>query len=505
MSVDLEVLRRTPAAVEPPRRGARVAVGAVVVLGALAWAAFLLRDVWSPPRAVRTARVVVETGGAGRAATVFDATGWVEPDPFPIQVRPLVDGVVERFEVVEGDVVKAGETVLARLRNVDLEAEVEKLGRALARAQARLPELDVDAAEAQRVLELKLLLRAEVARLEGAAQVAEAERRAALADVEVARKQLAVARTELSAQETLQLGGGGLPVARARAEASVASAEAEIVAKEAAVAKAAAALEATRLERAVADDALAHPVELEARVGRVAAQQALARAEVGEVETDLAVARRFAALLEVRSPTDGVVMLRRAAPGAAVGPGVGMRRGEGSVLTGGEGVLVDLYDPKKLQVKVNVQLANVSLVGRGQAVELTLDAIPGRTFRGEVVRLTSLADRNNNTLEGKVRILDPDPLMRPEMVVRARFLVPKGAAAVGDGVAARILVPKAALRDGAVFVLDPRRDGRARRVAVERIGDAGDAVEVKGALSETQRVILDAVEDGQRVADGGDA
>ena len=210
-------------------------------------------------------------------------------------------------------------------------------------------------------------------------------------------------------------------------------------------------------------------------------------------------------VVEVRSPVDGVVMLRRAAPGAAVGPGVGMRRGEGSVLTGGEGVLVDLYDPAKLQVKVNVQLANVSLVGRGQAVELTLDAIPGRTFRGEVVRLTSLADRNNNTLEGKVRILDPDPLMRPEMVVRARFLRPMGAAAVGGGTTARVLVPKAALRDGAVFVLDPRRDGRARRVAVERVGDAGDAVEVKGALSETQRVILDAVEDGQRVTDGGDA
>jgi multidrug efflux pump subunit AcrA (membrane-fusion protein) len=253
MSVDLEVLRRTPAAVEPPRRGARVAVGAVVVLGALAWAAFLLRDVWSPPRAVRTARVVVETGGAGRAATVFDATGWVEPDPFPIQVRPLVDGVVERFEVVEGDVVKAGETVLARLRNVDLEAEVEKLGRALARALARLPELDVDAAEAQRVLELKLLLRAEVARLEGAAQVAEAERRASLADFEVARSSRR-GEDRASAQETLQLGGGGLRRSPARARRRRGVGGGRDLARRRR-SRRRRPPQATRLERAVADDA----------------------------------------------------------------------------------------------------------------------------------------------------------------------------------------------------------------------------------------------------------
>jgi len=505
MSVDLEVLRQTPVVAAPPRRTGRVFVGAVLVVGALAWAVFLLRDLWSPPAVVRTAPVVVETAGAGRSVTAFDSTGWVEADPFPIQVRPLVDGVVEKFEVVEGDVVTAGETVLARLRNVDLEAEVEKLGKALLRAQARLPELDVDAVEAQRVLELKLILRADVARLEGEAQVAAAEERAAQADVDVARKQLAVARTELSAQETLERGGGGLPVAYARAEASVAAAEAEIVAKEAAVAKATAVRTSTRLQRAVADDALAHPVELEARVARVAALQAMARAEVAQVETDLAVARRWAALLEVRSPVDGVVMLRRAAPGAAVGPGVGMRRGEGSALTGGEGVLVDLYHPKQLQVKVNVQLSNVSLVGRGQIVELALDAIPGKSFRGEVLRLTSLADRNNNTLETKVRILDPDPLMRPEMVVRARFLVPKGAAAAGEGLAARVLVPREAVRGGAVYVFDPRRDGRARKVVVERVGDDGAATEVRGALSATQRVILDPVEDGQRVRDGGGA
>ena len=143
----------------------------------------------------------------------------------------------------------------------------------------------------------------------------------------------------------------------------------------------------------------------------------------------------------------------------------------------------------------------------GQQAELFLEALPGRTFHGEVTRVVSEADPLKNTLQAKVRVLDPDPLMRPEMVVRARFLAPKvDAVAAGGEVAttARLLVPRRALRDGAVFVVDPRRGGRSRRVAVTKVAEEGDLVEGTGDLSATHRVILDAVDDGERiVAEGG--
>ena len=60
-------------------------------------------------------------------------------------------------------------------------------------------------------------------------------------------------------------------------------------------------------------------------------------------------------------------------------------------------------------------------------------------------------------------------------------------------------IPRSALQGGVVFVIDPQAGGRARRIAVEKIGDADLDVIVKGPLSVTQRVILDDVTDGQRV------
>jgi hypothetical protein len=60
-------------------------------------------------------------------------------------------------------------------------------------------------------------------------------------------------------------------------------------------------------------------------------------------------------------------------------------------------------------------------------------------------------------------------------------------------------VPKASVRDGAVFVFDPTEGGHARRVAVEVVQESGGEATVRGALSVAQRVILDPVEDGERV------
>ena len=40
---------------------------------------------------------------------LFQASGWIEPDPLPIKATSLVDGVVETVHVLEGQAVKKGE------------------------------------------------------------------------------------------------------------------------------------------------------------------------------------------------------------------------------------------------------------------------------------------------------------------------------------------------------------------------------------------------------------
>ena len=164
-------------------------------------------------------------------------------------------------------------------------------------------------------------------------------------------------------------------------------------------------------------------------------------------------------------------------------------------MTGG---LVSIYDPKRLQARVDVQLGDVGRIGVGTEAEVEADALPGKSFAGVVTRLQHEADILKNTLQVKVRIVDPDPLLRPEMLVRARFL----ASDPGEGATAAkvlVLVPSEAVRGDAVLVFDPTRGGRARRVPVKVLQSRDGWAEVEGPLGPGHKVVLDPVEDGEAV------
>ncbi|NRB73562.1 MAG: biotin/lipoyl-binding protein, partial [Verrucomicrobiales bacterium] len=55
---------------------------------------------------------------------LFQASGWIEPDPLPIKATALVNGVVECVGVLEGEVVKQGQ-ILAELISEDFELDLE--------------------------------------------------------------------------------------------------------------------------------------------------------------------------------------------------------------------------------------------------------------------------------------------------------------------------------------------------------------------------------------------
>ena len=504
MSVDLDLLRpETPPKAVSRRSSPSSLIVGVLVLGALAWAFMLLKPSLFPARRVETVAVRVETG-AVRATVAVEATGWVEPDPFPVLVRPLVDGTVDRIEVVEGQAVKAGETVLARLRSSMIESQAEKMRTRVAHKAAHLPEVKADLDEAKALLEQKLELRRDVARLEGEISASTAEISMADAEAKAAAARAESERLELDAQERFKAGGGGTPVLLARAAAALEAAKADFDAKSAARAKAQAMRTATEVLLVLAKEALAHPVALEAALTRAAAHYAAAEADVAAEKTELDVAEREAGWLVVTSPVDGVVLRRNAAPGSAVGPSRMGRGGEGASGDPGEGTILSLYEPGQLQARIDVPVGSVGGLGASRRVTMTAEALPGRTFHGAVTRVLSQADPLKNTLQVKVKIEDPDPLLKPEMLVRAQFLAveapsgpngPAGPASASE----RILVPSRAVRGGAVFVVDPTGGGRARRVPVTTGATQGDAIEVTGALGRTQQVILDEVVEGERV------
>ncbi len=492
MSANLDLLRPSapPPASAPRRSNSSALVGGVLILGALAWAFLLLKPTLFPPRRVASEAVRVESGPA-RSTVAVEATGWIEPDPFPILVRPLVDGFVDRIDVVESQVVKAGETI-GHLRSSMIEGALDRVRTMVAFKASTLPTARAELDEAKGLAAQKLDLRREVARLDGEVATAVAEIDVADAEAAAAAARVDSERFEWEAQQRLKAAGNASDVLLARAAASLAAAQGELAAKTAAKSKARAVRAAVEAQLVLAKEVLANPVALEAAVSKATARYAQAEAEVAAARTELEVAEREAGWLVVTSPVDGVVLRRNAAPGSPVGPSRMGRGAEGGAPDPGEGTLVSLYDPLHVQARIDVPVGSVGGLGAGRRVELTVEALAGKTFHGVVTRLVSQADLLKNTLQVKVRIEDPDPLLKPEMLMRARFLAVETASRRASA-SVRILVPKRAVRDGVVYVYDPTGGGHARRVPVTSGRDEGDVVEVTGDVCATHRVIIDAV------------
>ena len=241
----------------------------------------------------------------------------------------------------------------------------------------------------------------------------------------------------------------------------------------------------------------------EADIQRLQAQQRAAGAAMAKANAAIesaAATRDLAALkldrMTVVSPQDGIVIERLVSPGSVIKFGNGEHGSH----------ILHLYDPTKLQVRADVPLADVAMVGRGQPAEIIVDLLPDTVFTGEVLRFVHKADLQKNTVEAKVRINNPSLLLKPEMLARVKIL--PAPITEADGVVRqrlpRVLVPEEALVDGWVWVVDGDDGllGTARRRAVKAgPGTHEGWVEVLDGIRPGDRVILnfDALTDGDVV------
>ena len=227
--------------------------------------------------------------------------------------------------------------------------------------------------------------------------------------------------------------------------------------------------------------------ELEAHV--MDAKALLAEGQAQRDEAQLRLDRMI-----VRSPMDGVVIERLTAPGSVVNFGNGDHGSH----------IVHLYDPRKLQVRADVPLAQAAQVGVGHPAEIIVDVLPGTTFTGEVTRFVHKADLQKNTVEAKVRINDPSDLLKPDMLARVRILQPKATdSAAGTRRISRVFVPRDSVNgNGEVMVIESLNDGRGttQRRAVD-IGttEIDGWIEIRSGLSPGDRIVLDEIAAGTLV------
>ena len=116
----------------------------------------------------------------------------------------------------------------------------------------------------------------------------------------------------------------------------------------------------------------------------------------------------------IRAPFDAVVLTKNADIGDIVTPLGAAANAKAAVVT--------IADLGSLQVEADVSETNLGLVKVGQPCEILLDALPDSRFRGVVHTIVPTADRTKATIMVKVRFLDKDPRILPEMRAKVAFL-----------------------------------------------------------------------------------
>ncbi|MFK7959876.1 MAG: HlyD family secretion protein [Phycisphaerales bacterium] len=419
------------------------------------------------------------------------APGWLEADPFFIAVAALQNGTLDTVGVLEGEPVVAGQ-VVARLIDEDVQLALKAADAMLETAMARQRIAAADLAAAE--IDLAEPIELERAVAEQAALIAEADAELALLPtlIQVAQADLVRLNEERDRAEASEARGGatGLEViiARQRAAAQLATLE-SIRAREPRL--------AAHLRRHQANHrAAVRTLELKtderrrrdggrAEVDRAAADVAMARVQRDEAQ--LAVDRTV-----IRAPIDGFVLRRLKVPGDTV-----MREMDDPHAAH----IIHVYDPASLQVRVDVPLADASHVRPGQTCEVVVDVLPDRIFRGTVTRITHEADLQKNTLQVKVRVEDPSPLLRPEMLTRVKFL-PGGTPPAGAGAAGSASRPGSGRQAGtsasAGTSPDPAAARSTVRIPVSAIAGDGTVSAVRQRRGDRGVIESVAVEGGQR-------
>jgi membrane fusion protein, multidrug efflux system len=183
----------------------------------------------------------------------------------------------------------------------------------------------------------------------------------------------------------------------------------------------------------------------------------------------------------ITAPFDGVLGMRQVSAGSYLDPG---------------DPIINLEAIDTLKVDFRIAEIYLEAVRVGQSIEIELDALPGRTYAGEVYAIDPLVDTAGRSIVIRARLPNRDGALRPGLFARVALVIERRENA--------ILVPEQALvafgDDQFVYRVV---DGKAKMTAV-KIGErrSGD-VEITDGLAKDDVVISEGqmkVQDGAPVS-----
>ncbi|ULX52171.1 efflux transporter periplasmic adaptor subunit [Cupriavidus taiwanensis] len=228
-----------------------------------------------------------------------------------------------------------------------------------------------------------------------------------------------------------------------------------------------------------------------ARFDKARASVNSSRASVASAQANARAAEVAVEQTVVRAPFDGVVLVKHANVGDNITPF--------SAAADTKGAIVTIADMETLEVEADVAESNIARIRVDQPCELLLDALPGLRLAGQVSRIVPTVDRSKATVLVKVRFVDRDARVLPDMSAKIAFL--SRAATAQDRQPVVAVQPAAvATRDGrqVVYVV---RDGKAHEMTVKSGAKLGELVAVQGVKPGDVVVLSpgDQIGDGSRV------
>ena len=391
--------------------------------------------------------VVVETirprQESSTDSAVLVATGYVVAH-HKIQVGSKIPGRVSWIGVEKGDRVQK-EQIVVRLEDREYRAQYEQARAAYDAAQARLKELETGSRPE------------EIERARADVERAEAQLRT---DEATFRRYESLVKEKVAPTQTLDEARGRYETSRA------------------------------------ALDSLKKTYEL-VRQGARAEQVDNARSEVSREKAAMDYAKTILDATEIRVPTSGTILERNVEQGEMVTTSfVGDRGAKSFVVT-----LADLND---IQVELDINQNDFNRVHAEQPCNVVTDAYPDRVYKCRVYEIAPEANRQKATVQVKVKFLEPDQYVKPEMNARVSFLDVHSTETKTKITEKQFIVPRRAIVDReegqAVYVVS---EGVVRSKPITVARELGSDVYVSGGLSGNESIIvgdiLSRVRPGDRV------
>ncbi|MCO1372412.1 efflux RND transporter periplasmic adaptor subunit [Burkholderia multivorans] len=228
-----------------------------------------------------------------------------------------------------------------------------------------------------------------------------------------------------------------------------------------------------------------------ARVNKARASVNSGEAAVASAEANARAAQVAVDQTVIRAPFDGIVLAKHANVGDNITPFSSASDSKGAVVT--------IADMDTLEVEADVAESNIAKIRAGQPCEIQLDALPDMRFAGRVSRIVPTVCRSKATVLVKVRFVDRDDRVLPDMSAKIAFL--------SRPVSAQDRQPVTAVQASAVVERDGRpvvfalQDDTVHAVPVARGARIGELVAVRGVKPGDTVVLAPgaALKDGAKV------